>query len=317
MDAVRAFVTAAEEGQFQQAAARSRYQPAGSLETHRRAGEVTWRSGCSPARRAEPSSRSTARRSCLTPVKLLRVEQRADALRAARPAGAARRCRSTTGRRRRGASPGLPPDPSRRRARSRDPLDADAEAAIAAVEAGTIDASFHAVVPPHRCCPRGSRQRRHDRRGAPTTRRAPPPAGLRPLGHARAISPDTGSGCPACSREANGTSTTTNSPTAFGLTIERVGPVFGSEHLLRRARRLLDPREPGRRTLADPVARHYDLRRIPIRHPTPVYPLSLIWHQDNPHPALGPLLEYLASTQAKCCNTEVWAPSWAQPPKPG
>ena len=28
----------------------------------------------------------------------------------------------------------------------------------------------------------------------------------------------------------------------------------------------------------------YDLRRIPVVDPTPVYPMSVIWRADNPHP---------------------------------
>jgi hypothetical protein len=33
----------------------------------------------------------------------------------------------------------------------------------------------------------------------------------------------------------------------------------------------------------------WDLRRIAMRDPTPVYPHSLIWRRDNPHPALTAL----------------------------
>ena len=100
---------------------------------------------------------------------------------------------------------------------------------------------------------------------------------------------------------------------AFGLTIERVGPYFGTEHLLDvladsstlahlsgRQTRLLWPDQ-------------YDLRRIPIRHPALVYPMSLIWHQDNAHPDLVILLDYLASTEVKRAESEIWVPSWAGP----
>jgi hypothetical protein len=41
----------------------------------------------------------------------------------------------------------------------------------------------------------------------------------------------------------------------------------------------------------------YDLRRIPVHDPTPVYPHSLIWRPDNPHPALAALRGYLNSTR--------------------
>ena len=99
---------------------------------------------------------------------------------------------------------------------------------------------------------------------------------------------------------------------AFGLTIERVGPFFGSEHLLDV---LADSS-----TVANLVGAgtrylwpdRYDLRRIPIRHPTPVYPTSLIWHRDNTHPALRTLLDYLASRPAHLPDSEIWIPSWAR-----
>jgi DNA-binding transcriptional LysR family regulator len=98
---------------------------------------------------------------------------------------------------------------------------------------------------------------------------------------------------------------------AFGLTIERVGPFFGSEHLLDV---LADSS-----TVANLVGEgtrylwpgHYDLRRIPIHRPTPVYPHSLIWHRDNTHSALAALLDYLASTQSRRPDVGSWTPSWA------
>jgi hypothetical protein len=72
--------------------------------------------------------------------------------------------------------------------------------------------------------------------------------------------------------------------TAFGLTIDVVGPVSGYEALLAE---IADPADLG--TLVGECSRYlwpdrYDLRRIPRRDPTPVYPLSLIWRDDNTHP---------------------------------
>jgi hypothetical protein len=98
---------------------------------------------------------------------------------------------------------------------------------------------------------------------------------------------------------------------AFGLTIERVGPFFGGEHLLdvlADSSTLANFAGEHNRSL---WAAHYGLRRIPIRQPTPVYPHSLIWHQDNTHRALTILLEHLASTRAKRPDTETWVPAWA------
>lgn len=52
----------------------------------------------------------------------------------------------------------------------------------------------------------------------------------------------------------------------------------------------------------------YDLRRIPVRDPAPVYPMSLIWREDNPHPALLKLRDYLEFRRADAPDTEVWLP---------
>lgn len=100
---------------------------------------------------------------------------------------------------------------------------------------------------------------------------------------------------------------------AFGLTIERVGPFFGTDHLLDV---LADSSTlahlTGERTRLL-WAEHYDLRRIPIRHPAPVYPMSLIWHQDNTHPDLRTLLDYLAAAYVRRPEAEIWVPAWARP----
>ena len=55
----------------------------------------------------------------------------------------------------------------------------------------------------------------------------------------------------------------------------------------------------------------YDLRRIPVRDPTPVYPQSLIWRGDNPHPGLAALRGYVRSVQSPPRDATTWAPSWA------
>ena len=97
-------------------------------------------------------------------------------------------------------------------------------------------------------------------------------------------------------------------------TSDRIGPNFGTEPLLDV---LADSA-----TLATLVGEHtrllwpadYDLRRIPVHDPTPVYPHSLIWHRDNPHPGLTALREYLGARQPRNRGAGIWAPAWAQPP---
>ncbi|WP_051713407.1 LysR family transcriptional regulator [Spirillospora albida] len=101
----------------------------------------------------------------------------------------------------------------------------------------------------------------------------------------------------------------------FGLTIEATGPNFGSDALLD--------------TIADTPAlatfmgEHtrliwpagHGLRRVPVTDPTPVYPHSLLWHRDNPHPALATLRTYLASTATPHDAPGTWTPNWAVPPE--
>ncbi|GAA2554043.1 LysR family transcriptional regulator [Winogradskya consettensis] len=93
----------------------------------------------------------------------------------------------------------------------------------------------------------------------------------------------------------------------FGLTIEATGPNLGSDALLD--------------TIADTpalatfIGEHtrlvwptgHDLRRISLTDPTPVYPHSLLWRRDNPHPALVTLRAYLATADR---TPGTWTPSW-------
>jgi DNA-binding transcriptional LysR family regulator len=56
----------------------------------------------------------------------------------------------------------------------------------------------------------------------------------------------------------------------------------------------------------------WDLRRIPLRDPVPVYPHSLIWRRDNPHPALRALREHLATNRPDHADRGIWVPEWAR-----
>jgi hypothetical protein len=99
---------------------------------------------------------------------------------------------------------------------------------------------------------------------------------------------------------------------SFGLTIDAVGPNFGTESLLDvlagaadlaslvgEQTRLLWPAEFG-------------LRRIAVRDPVPVYPHSLIWRNDNPHPALRALRAHLGSVRPDPRDAGTWTPGWAR-----
>jgi DNA-binding transcriptional LysR family regulator len=98
---------------------------------------------------------------------------------------------------------------------------------------------------------------------------------------------------------------------AFGLTIDVVGPAFGNEVLMAEL-----AESATLATLVGEGSRYlwpdsYDLRRIPVQNPTPVYPMSLIWRADNRHPALATLRRYLASRRQNPGGSGVWLPSWA------
>ncbi|MFI7411164.1 LysR family transcriptional regulator [Streptomyces sp. NPDC049627] len=99
----------------------------------------------------------------------------------------------------------------------------------------------------------------------------------------------------------------------FGLTIESTGPNFGSDALLDTV--------ADTPALATFMGEHtrliwpagHGLRRIPVTDPTPVYPHSLLWHRDNPHPALSALRAHLAATAPGHDAAGTWTPDWVIP----
>ncbi|MDG4862716.1 LysR family transcriptional regulator [Streptomyces sp. T-3] len=95
----------------------------------------------------------------------------------------------------------------------------------------------------------------------------------------------------------------------FGLTIDAIGPNFGPEALLDE---IAD--NPALATLVGEGTRlvwpaAHDLRRIPVLDPTPVYPHSLLWRGDNPHPALAALRAHLGTARP---GPGTWVPTWAR-----
>ena len=98
----------------------------------------------------------------------------------------------------------------------------------------------------------------------------------------------------------------------FELSIDVTGPEFGSEPLLDTiASTAALATLVGEQThLVWPAG--WDLRRVAVQDPTPVYPHSLIWRRDNPHPALAVLRTYLGSRRPRDRETGTWTPRWAQ-----
>jgi DNA-binding transcriptional LysR family regulator len=195
-------------------------------------------------------------------------------------------------------------------------LNADVNAAIAAVEAGTVDATFHAVAVPAAHLPATIKTARaiddpHQLLAGPrhalASAHAVTPA---QLGRHRIWMPGMAPGTEWAAYY-------DELAAAFGLTIDLVGPAFGNEALLAE---IAD--SDSLATLVGEGSRYlwpdrYDLRRIPVRDPAPVYPMSLIWRADNRHPVLTKLRRYLASRPQSSAGSEVWLPRWATGPASG
>ncbi|WP_433361371.1 LysR family transcriptional regulator [Actinoplanes sp. CA-142083] len=151
-------------------------------------------------------------------------------------------------------------------------LNADVHGAIQAVEAGTIDATFHAVPQP---TPAGIRSAHvidepHELLIGPR----------HPLADAREITPHELAGLriwmPGMAAGTEWAAYYEELSAAFGLTIDVLGPVFGYEALLAE---IADSSDLA--TLKGGNSRYlwpdsYDLRLIPVRSPSPVYPMSIL-----------------------------------------
>lgn len=181
--------------------------------------------------------------------------------------------------------------------------------ALEAVAAGTIDATFRTVGVPGREMPAG----------LATLRVVEDPhellVGLRhPLAGERAVTPAQLVGhriwMPGLDPGTEAAAYYADMVAAFGVTIDVVGPVFGNEHLLAE---IAESAEVA--TFVGAGSRYlwpadYGLRRIPVRGPSPVYPLSLVWRCADPHPALEDLRRYLES-RAVPPLADAWMPAWA------
>ncbi|MFF1926143.1 LysR family transcriptional regulator [Streptomyces sp. NPDC058221] len=194
----------------------------------------------------------------------------------------------------------------------------DTDTAVDAIRSGAIDASFRAVAVPGRQLPDDIDTVRafdepvqlltgpaHELAGAAAVR----PADL--VGH-RIWMPGLVPGTESAAYYAD-------LATAFGLTIEITGPGFGTEPLLDTlAGSPSLATFVGERTRLVWPAEH-GLRRIAVRDPAPVYPHSLVWHRDNPHPTLAALRDHLRSGRPRRSGsgsgsgtwTPAWTPTWA------
>ncbi|MFJ2813677.1 LysR family transcriptional regulator [Streptomyces sp. NPDC087294] len=181
----------------------------------------------------------------------------------------------------------------------------DADAAIAAVRSGTIDASFRALT---RQPPDGIRAARvhHEPVQLLTGPR-------HALAAARQVTPGELAGhriwMPGNVDGTEWAAFYSDLAAAFGLTIEVTGPDFGTEPLLDTV-----ADSPYLATLVGDRTRmvwpaDHDLRRIPVHGPTPAYPHSLLWRADNPHPVLALLRTHLGTVRP---GRDLWTPTWAR-----
>ncbi|MCO1659170.1 LysR family transcriptional regulator [Pseudonocardia humida] len=186
----------------------------------------------------------------------------------------------------------------------------DADAAVAAVRSGAVDASFRALGAPGRGLPDDVAAVRVldeplQLLTGPTHR----------LAGACAVTPAELAGhriwMPAGAGSTEWAAYYARLAAEFGLTLDTTGPDFGFEAL---ADVLAGSGEVatfigGRSRLLWPGG--HDLRCIPVRDPVPVYPHCLLWRVDDPHPVLARLRAHLARTRSEP-GPGTWTPAWAR-----
>ncbi len=186
----------------------------------------------------------------------------------------------------------------------------DIEKAVAAIRSGAIDASFRAVAMPGRPLPEDIE----------SVRVLDEPLQLligpaHALAGARSVTVAQLAGhriwMPGLVPGTEWTAYYDDLVAEFGLTIEATGPNFGSDALLDTIADTpaLATFMGGQTRLVWPAG--HGLRRIPVTDPMPVYPHSLLWRRDNPHPALATLRAHLAAAAAGHGAAGTWVPDWA------
>ncbi|MFE7614282.1 LysR family transcriptional regulator [Streptomyces sp. NPDC057496] len=96
---------------------------------------------------------------------------------------------------------------------------------------------------------------------------------------------------------------------AFGLSIDALGPHFGDEALmdaLAESASLATLVGSGDRYV---WPRTHDLRRIPLREPTPMYTHMLLSRTGDKHPVLTALRDHLRTSRPRTPD-DVWSPNW-------
>ncbi|MGW6876443.1 LysR family transcriptional regulator [Streptomyces xanthophaeus] len=197
----------------------------------------------------------------------------------------------------------------------------DIDTAVAAIRSGAIDASFRAVAAPGRPLPADIESVRVlDEPLQLLTGPAHALAGARSVPLARLAGHRIW--MPGIVPGTEWAAYYEDLVAEFGLSIEATGPNFGSDALLDTiagtpalatfmGEQSLPQLPPAGAPTVLPAG--HGLRLVPVTDPTPVYPHSLLWHRDNPHPALATLRAHLAATAAGHDTTGTWTPDWVIP----
>ena len=185
----------------------------------------------------------------------------------------------------------------------------DADAALAALQSGTIDATFRYVAATRRLPAGVEASRVLDERLDLLVGPRHPLAGARSVtlaqlaGHSIWI--------PGLVPGVEWSLYYDELVAQFGLSIDGLGPHFGSDHLMDVVAESSDVAslvgEKPRLAWSD----GHDLRRIPVVDPTPVYPHSLVWRSENAHPALAMLRSHIAATGRPTGVAGTWTPTGA------
>ncbi|MFI8949253.1 LysR family transcriptional regulator [Streptomyces sp. NPDC053750] len=185
--------------------------------------------------------------------------------------------------------------------------------AVAAVQAGDVDASFRTVTDPDALPPDVRMIHAFD---SPLELLVGP---RHPLASARSLTPAQlrrhRIWVPGIAPGSEWAEFYDQLATDFDLRVDAAGPHFGDEVLLDT---LADSADVA--TLVGARDRYlwpadHDLRRIPVADPTLAYPLSLVLPGTNPHPGLRGVITHLASLPT--LPGTVWRPSWATAPHRG
>jgi DNA-binding transcriptional LysR family regulator len=185
----------------------------------------------------------------------------------------------------------------------------DADTALAAVQTGTIDATFRYVAPTRRLPAGIEAARVLDERLDLLVGPRHPLAGARTVTLAQLVGHRIW--IPGLVPGVEWALYYDELVAEFGLSIDGLGPHFGSDHLMDVVAESSDVAslvgEKPRLAWSD----GHDLRRIPVVGPTPVYPHSLLWRTENAHPALAMLRRHLAATGQPTGAAGSWTPAGA------